>query len=88
MKRLAVNFVMLPPAPVMDAAGALNARLCNSNIVLDKENYLPHISLLMGCLRLEELERAQLILTSVASLHKKMKLNVPGIRTVATSVGE
>jgi 2'-5' RNA ligase len=88
MKRFAVDFVILPPARVMDVAVSLNKRLCNTKIVLDKENCLPHISLLMGCLRLEELERAQSILKSVASRHKKMKLNVSGIRTVGTSAGD
>ena len=88
MKRFAVDFVILPPAPVMDVAVALNKHLCNANIVLNKETCLPHISLLMGCLRLEELQRAQSILKTIAERHKKMNLNVSGIRTVATSVGD
>jgi hypothetical protein len=88
LKRFAADFVMLPPEPVMDVAISLNRRLCNTNIVLDNENSLPHISLLMGCLSFEEFGRAQTIFRSIASRHKKMKLNVMSIRTVGTSAGD
>ncbi|HMG91461.1 MAG TPA: 2'-5' RNA ligase family protein [Chryseolinea sp.] len=88
MERFAVDFVILPPAPVTDVAISLNKRLCNADIVLDEENCFPHLSLLMGCLRLEDLARAQSILKTIGSQHKKMKLNIPGIRTVGATVGD
>ena len=72
----------------MDVAISSNKRLCNSNIVLNKNDCLPHISLLMGCLSFDKLERAQSMLKVIGSQHNAMKLYIPGIRTVNTPAGD
>lgn len=87
--RFAVDFVILPPEHVADTAISLNKQVCNkSYIALDKDQCLPHVSLLMGCLRLDQIRQAELILKAIASHHNVMSLRVPDIRTVNTSAGD
>ena len=87
MKRLAVDFVLLPPTPLMDEVISLNNRLCNSNIILDRDKCFPHISLLMGCLTHDALVNAKSVLRTIASQTKVMLLKIPGTRTVGTEFG-
>ena len=87
MKRLAVDFVLLPPAPLMNEVISLNNRLCNSNIILDRDKCFPHISLFMGCLTHDALVSAKFVLRTIASQTKVMQLKIPGARTVGTEVG-
>jgi hypothetical protein len=88
MKRFAVDFVILPPAPIVDVAITLNKQLCNSNILFHKENCFPHLSLLMGCLTLEQLGQAKSLLKALVSQYKPMDLKIPAIRTVGTTAGD
>lgn len=87
--RCAVNFVILPPDHVMDIAISLNKRACKeSYIFLDKDKSFPHISLLMGCLRLDQIMQAEIMLKAIASQHKKMTLSITHMHTVNTSAGD
>ena len=91
MKRYAINVVILPPDSVMDLVLEWNKKLLKNrtpNISLDKINFLPHISLAMGCLRADQLVRANSILQTLAPQHKKLELKIPHIRTVNTSSGD
>ena len=91
MKRYAVNVAILPPEPVMDLALEWNKKLVKNraaNITLDKTNFMPHVSLVMGCLRADQLDRANEILQSIAGRHKTLDLKIPHIRTVNTSSGD
>jgi len=87
--RYAVDFVILPPDGVMDFAISLNKQVCKeSYIFLDKDRSFPHISLLMGCLRLDQVKQAEIMLNAIASHHKKMTLSVMNVRTVNTTAGD
>jgi hypothetical protein len=91
MKRYAIDVVILPPAPVMDLALAVNQLLCETrpaNIVLDKTHYLPHITLAMGCLPEGRLEEAFSVLQAIASQQAAPELHVPWIKTVDTASGD
>ena len=90
MKKIAINVVILPPDPVMDLALEWNRMLCKSqqtNIALGKLQYLPHISIVMGCIRADQLEHANAILESIATQHRALDLKVHNIRTVSTESG-
>jgi hypothetical protein len=90
MKKLAINVVMLPPDPVMDLALEWNKILCKArpaNIVLGKSEYVPHISMVMGCIREEQLDQANELLQSLATQHSALALQVPNIRTVSSASG-
>ena len=75
----------------MDLVLEWNSVLCKdrpSNIVLDKMNCLPHISIAMGCLPADQLEHAYGILQSIANQHHVLELRVPHIKTVGTTPGD
>jgi 2'-5' RNA ligase len=85
MKRFAVDVVILPPELVMDSAIEQNRALRKSyatNIVLGKKNYLPHISIAMGCLSEDKLDEAHSVLQSIATTQSTMDLQIADIRTV------
>ena len=89
MKKIAINVVILPPDPVMDLALEWNQMLCKTrpaNIALGKLQYLPHISIVMGCIRADQLDHANALLQSIATQHA-LALQVPNIRTVRTASG-
>lgn len=91
MKRFAIDIVVLPPDPVMDLALEWNQVLHKTrptNIVLDKIQNLPHISMAMGCLPADQLEHANVLLRSVARAHHALALRVPHIKTVNTASGD
>jgi hypothetical protein len=91
MKRFAINIVMLPPDPVMDLAIEWNKMFCDTEpgkIVLNKKDRLPHISLVMGCLRADLFEQAQGILQSVAAQHEAINLQISHTRIVKGGSGD
>ena len=70
----AVDIVLLPIQKITDLAIEANGRLVdkfNSEIVLHKQNCLPHISLAMGCIDENEIP---LIEAALKSISKKCKL--------------
>ncbi len=90
MKKFAINVVILPPDQVMDLALEWNQMLCKArpaNIALGKSQYLPHISMVMGCIREEQLDQANALLQSIAAKHSALNLQVPNIRTVSGASG-
>jgi hypothetical protein len=90
MKKIAINVVILPPDPVRDLALEWNHMLCKAqptNIALGKFQYLPHISLVMGCILAEQLDHANRVLQSIATRHRALELQVPNIRPFSTASG-
>lgn len=90
MKKIAINVVLLPPDPVMDMVLEWNQILCKTrpaNIALGKLQYLPHISMVMGCIRENQLAQASALLQSIATQHIAPALEVPNIRAVNTPSG-
>jgi len=88
MKRFAVNIVILPPDPVMDLVLKWNAKLRENqpaNIALSKSQYLPHISIVMGCIRADQFGQAKSTLQSIAAMHRVLELYIPHIRIVNAS---
>jgi hypothetical protein len=90
MKKIAINVVILPPDPVMDLALEWNQMLRKArptNIALGKLQYLPHISIVMGCIRADQLDHAIGKLQSIATQYHTLELQVPNIRAVSTASG-
>lgn len=74
----------------MDLALEWNQILCKArpaNIALGKLQYLPHISIVMGCIQEDRLGQANELLQSTAAEHSALALQVPAIRTVASASG-
>ena len=90
MKKIAINVVLLPPDPETDMILGWNQTLCKArpaNIALGKLQYLPHISMVMGCIREDQLDQARTLLQGIADKHSALALQVPNIRTVSTASG-
>jgi hypothetical protein len=90
MTKFAINVVILPPDSIMDRALEWNRMLCKArpgNIALDKFQYLPHISIVMGCIRADQLDQAKALLQSIATQHHALALQVFNIRTVSGASG-
>jgi 2'-5' RNA ligase len=88
MKRLAINIVILPPDSVMDLALKWNAKLRENepaNIVLGKSQYLPHISIAMGCIRADQFAQIESTLQTIAAKHRVLEIHMPQIRIVNAS---
>ena len=58
-----------------------------ANIALGKLQYLPHISIVMGCLRIDQLDHANGLLQLIATQHRALELQVSNIRTVSEPSG-
>jgi len=91
MSKIAVDAVLLPSDEMMDKAIQANTELVErfgSEIVLNKENCLPHISLAMGCI--DELDIASIegLLETIARESLLGDLTISGIRTSINARGE
>ena len=90
MKRFAVDIVILPPDSVMDLALKWNTNVRENkptNIALSKSQYLPHISIFMGCVRADQFDQIESTLQAIAAKHRVLELHVPHIRIVSSSSG-
>ncbi|HTE34585.1 MAG TPA: 2'-5' RNA ligase family protein [Chryseolinea sp.] len=90
MKKFAIDIVLLPPDPVMNIALEWNRELCKGrpdNIVLNKTNYLPHITMAMGCVSESRLQRANEMLRTLANHHKMLELQISNVKSIGTASG-
>ncbi len=79
----AVDVVLLPNEPMADRVVEANRQLVEefgSEIVLNKESCLPHISLAMGCVDERDIASVEKILQSIANKSHPGDLTVSGVR--------
>jgi 2'-5' RNA ligase len=91
MSKIAVDVVLLPDEAMTERAIEANKALVDefgSEIVLDKENCLPHISLAMGVIAEPDVGKIEEILRIVAEELPIGELQVVGIHTSVNARGE
>jgi 2'-5' RNA ligase len=91
MTRKAVDVVLLPDEAMTDRAIGINAELVEkfgNEIVLNKENCLPHISLAMGCIEEADIAPVGKVLEEIAKETSLSDLKVVGIRGSGNSKGQ
>jgi len=91
MSKIAVDVVLLPSDETTDKAIRANAELVEkfgSEIVLNKENCLPHISLAMGCIDERDISSIEKVLKLIAGESPLGNLTISNIRTSTNSRGE
>jgi len=91
MGRIAVDVALLPDEAMTDRAIEINRRLITSGrpeIVLGRENHLPHISLAMGCLDETEVQTIRKRLEDIARTTPVKTLQVVGVIGSINSRGE
>ncbi len=91
MSKITVDVVLLPCDEMMYKTIQANAELVEkfgSEIVLNKTDCLPHISLAMGCIDERNISHIEKVLELIAGENPLGKLKIPGIRTSANAKGE
>jgi 2'-5' RNA ligase len=91
MGKKAVDIVLLPDETMTDKAIKINADLVRkygSQIVLNKSNCLPHISLAMGCIEDSDIGAANKVLEEIAEQKLMGKLKVIGVQVEKNAKGE
>jgi 2'-5' RNA ligase len=91
MNRKAVDVVLLPDQAMTDRAIEINAELVEkfgNEIVLNKENCLPHISLAMGCIKEADILPVEKVLEEIVKETSLPDLKVVGIRASGNSKGQ
>jgi mannose-6-phosphate isomerase-like protein (cupin superfamily)/2'-5' RNA ligase len=89
--RLAVDVVLLPDEAMTNRAIEINWRLVTngrSEIVLSREDRLPHISLAMGCIDEADVKALRKRLEDLARKTTVRQLNVVGVLSSTNSRGE
>ncbi|NYT05849.1 MAG: 2'-5' RNA ligase family protein [Methanomicrobiales archaeon] len=88
----AIDIVLLPPGPVMEAAIALNRSMNekagNTILELDRTTAIPHISLAMGAVRAGDLPAIGALLDAIAAEMLPIEIFPDDIVTVTTSSGD
>jgi hypothetical protein len=88
MPRIAVDIVLLPDQAMTDLVICANARLVknfNSEIMLNKNGCLPHISLAMGCIDSETIPALAQVLESLEKITPKRLKSVGISKTLNQS---
>lgn len=91
MGRIATDVVLLPDEATTDRAIEINRQLIRnhrSEIVLGKEDRLPHISLAMGCVDQADAGAIQELLERLARQATVGRLAITGVRNPTNSRGE
>ena len=91
MVKMAVDVVLLPSEQMTNKAIEANRGLLTQfagQIILDKENCLPHISLAMGCIDKRDIACIEKILQTIAEKYPPGRLSVIGVNTATNSIGE
>jgi hypothetical protein len=91
MTRLAVDVVLLPDQAVTEQAMAINRGLVErfrSEIILDAETCLPHVSLAMGCIDPKDLDAAGRIIRQIALENPIEELTVIGVAVITLPTGQ
>jgi hypothetical protein len=90
MSEIAVDVVLLPDQTMTDLTIAANTQLVakfGSKIILNKNDCLPHISLMMGCINCEDIVRIGELLQLLAAIAPK-RLKLVGIQKSTNFSGE
>lgn len=79
MTRIAIDIVIIPPEEIMDLVIAINkkeAKRGNTWGTLGKDDFYPHISLAMGTIKKEDLNKIKEILTKILKNQKPLKVEL------------
>jgi 2'-5' RNA ligase len=91
MGQIAVDIVLLPDEAMTNQAIEINRRLVTDRpqeIVLSREDHLPHISLAMGCIDEGDVPHIQQRLEDIARQASVSRLRIVGITSSTNARGE
>jgi len=91
MGKIAVDVVLLPCEEMAQKAIEANRRLVeagNKEIILNKEDCLPHISLAMGCIEEDDIGEIEKILQTIAKKNFADSLRIVGVYIGVNAAGQ
>jgi hypothetical protein len=91
VSRIAVDVVLLPEPALAEKAIRINHALVDrfgSEIVLDRQTCLPHVSLAMGCVDTKDLDTVGRLLVQVAGDNPPGPLTVIGVAIITNAIGQ
>ena len=91
MKKIAIGIVLLPSKEIIDKAVQINRELIKNtpeNIVLDKENCVPHISLCMAVIDESDLEKLKNSLKNALNQFNTFKLKIVKLKSKINPRGQ
>ena len=91
MKKIAIDVVVLLPEKVTEKVIELNREIVegtSGGIILDREDFVPHISLCMGVVREEDLGEIEIILREILEKFEEFHLDVEGIESRTNPLGK
>ena len=90
--QIAVDIVLLPPEPIIDASIATNARLVDRTgkreVVLDRQHTIPHISLAMGTIKRSDLAALGRGLDEIVRRYLPLEATLTELVAVTTGTGD
>lgn len=90
MNRIAIDIVILPPEEIMDVVIAINQKEAKRGKAwgpLAKNDFYPHISLAMGTIKKEDLNKIKEILTKILKTQKPLKAELTELYYALSSDG-
>src|SRR3989338_2430371 len=90
-EKIAIDVVLLPPEEIMDLCVGINQKAAQKGLahfILGKEDYIPHISLAVGCIEEKNIKRIQQLLRETASSNPSMQLQILEFFSVTSSSGK
>jgi len=88
MKKIAINVVLLPSREITQEAIEINEKLGTSEIKLNNENCLPHITLAMGVIDEKDLEKVEEVLNGVSFDFNVLNLSFNKVESEETPSGK
>lgn len=91
MARIAIDIALLPPKEVMDIIINISRKADekgNVEHLMSEEDFIPHISLCMGCAEESDIEKISNIVSNIANKFSPLKLKVSKLSYVTSSEGK
>ena len=78
MKKIAIDVVLLTPEEIVDKSIELNREIIKKDdrVILNKESCFPHITLLMGCLKEDDISEVNELLKDIAKDFSPLTLTI------------
>lgn len=75
-KKIVIDIAIIPGPDILEKCIFVNSQLNNSNYVLFKDGYYPHLTLGMGCVSIDDLDKINYKIKQIISETQKSNINI------------